>query len=518
MVKKLCILLLFVLSCGSSSSDLVINENNESNNVAKVSRLSPVFNGECEYSLEEALNLIYTIGIDNELKLKINWVEADSKDFDEKCLNKVVGSNLPQGSLIENNSKVELVVAVYRDPPQLISDENASLSEEGMLPEILDVYEGAELVELINTEAVVTDIEPLKSFNQLLVVMQSKEFIYFYNNDTNTLEPLFRFTNNIDTEPSTEGGIVKIQVIDDDYLLVAYHNKNMELIIKQFNLLENNIEESAKTLYREKIYDSVHHCLDMEYDSKNNILYFCRGDSTMQIDLIAQQAHLYDGKIHRFAFSSVNGLVPLPISSDRQDFVKVFPNTYPEKLESIYAIGLRNPFQIHLSDDGVLYIPDVGEKNIEELNVIKVDEKTNLVNFGWPFFEGTLKKDINQDEMTPSEYDEYINNLISIQTKPYLQYRHEDTPAGYRCAIIGGTTYKGQESNAWKNKYLFADYCTGEIMTLFGEYPNFRVLNLIQLSYITAIKNDLDGEILIATAIDPGSKDGPGKIYALKLP
>ena len=55
-------------------------------------------------------------------------------------------------------------------------------------------------------------------------------------------------------------------------------------------------------------------------------------------------------------------------------------------------------------------------------------------------------------------------------------------------------------------------------MTLFGEYPNFRVLNLIQLSYITAIKNDLDGEILIATAIDPGSKDGPGKIYALKLP
>jgi len=92
MVKKLCILLLFVLSCGSSSSNLVINENNESNNVAKVSRLSPVFNGECEYSLEEALNLIYTIGIDNELKLKINWVEADSKDFDEKCLNKVVGS------------------------------------------------------------------------------------------------------------------------------------------------------------------------------------------------------------------------------------------------------------------------------------------------------------------------------------------------------------------------------------------------------------------------------------------
>ena len=269
----------------------------------------------------------------------------------------------------------------------------------------------------------------------------------------------------------------------------------MELIIKQFNLLENNIEESAKTLYREKIFDSVHHCLDMEYDSKNNILYFCRGDSTMQIDLIAQQAHLYDGKIHRFAFSSVNGLVPLPISSDRQDLLKA-PKYISRKFNQFMQLVTKS-FQIHLSDD-VSYIPDVGEKNIEELNVIKVDEKTNLVNFGWPFFEGTLKKDINQDEMTPSEYDEYINNLISIQTKPYLQYRHEDTPAGYRCAIIGGTTYKGQESNAWKNKYLFADYCTGEIMTLFGEYPNFRVLNLIQLSYITAIKNDLDGEILIA--------------------
>ena len=184
----------------------------------------------------------------------------------------------------------------------------------------------------------------------------------------------------------------------------------MELIIKQFNLLENNIEESAKLLYREKIFDSVHHCLDMEYDSKNNILYFCSGDSTMQIDLIAQQAHLYDGKIHRFAFSSVNGLTPIPTESNQNDFVKVFPNTYPEKLESIYAIGLRNPYQIHLSQDGVLYIPDVGEGNIEELNVIKVEEVNGITNFGWPFFEGSEQEILIKMRCRPLN----INNMLTI--------------------------------------------------------------------------------------------------------
>ena len=60
-----------------------------------------------------------------------------------------------------------------------------------MLPGVIDVYEGAELVQLINTEAVVTDIEPLKSFNQLLIVMQSKEFIYFYNNDDEYFRSLY---------------------------------------------------------------------------------------------------------------------------------------------------------------------------------------------------------------------------------------------------------------------------------------------------------------------------------------
>ena len=122
--------------------------------------------------------------------------------------------------------------------------------------------------------------------------------------------------------------------------------------------------------------------------------------------------------------------------------------------------------------------------------------------------------------MSPSEYKQYVDNLSSTQTKPYLQYRHEDTPTGYRCAIIGGTTYKGQKSNAWKDKYLFAEYCTGEIMTLFGDYPNFRVLKkLIQLSErITAIKNNLDGEILIATAIDLVRKTILEKFIYLNFP
>ena len=53
----------------------------------------------------------------------------------------------------------------------------------------------------------------------------------------------------------------------------------------------------------------------------------------------------------------------------------------------VWAFGLRNPWRISIdSETRLLYVPDVGQEDFEELNIVSLSG--GGANFGWPVAEG----------------------------------------------------------------------------------------------------------------------------------
>jgi hypothetical protein len=87
----------------------------------------------------------------------------------------------------------------------------------------------------------------------------------------------------------------------------------------------------------------------------------------------------------------------------------------------------------------------VGENRREEVDM-KPLRKAHGANFGWPIFEGTLP---------------FRRGHIAHHAKPVHQYPHE----GGACAITGGVVIRDKRLRGLYGRYIYGDYCTGEIRT-----------------------------------------------------
>ncbi len=117
-----------------------------------------------------------------------------------------------------------------------------------------------------------------------------------------------------------------------------------------------------------------------------------------------------------------------------------FLSTTTGKNQSIWALGLRNPFTFAFQNStGRLFINDVGDQTWEELN-----EGVKGANYGWPAAEGKVSNPAYKD--------------------PYYFYDHKEG-----CSIIGGDFYEPatqQFPSSYYGHYFFADYCSGWIRDL----------------------------------------------------
>lgn len=113
-------------------------------------------------------------------------------------------------------------------------------------------------------------------------------------------------------------------------------------------------------------------------------------------------------------------------------------------LHEIYAYGLRNPFRFSFdSQTGALVLADVGQNDIEEVNLIQAGG-----NYGWGLKEGSFRFEPNGNDpgfVTDGTVD---GNFID----PVVQYDHDEGTA-----IIGGFIYRGNAIPALQEKYLFGD-------------------------------------------------------------
>jgi glucose/arabinose dehydrogenase len=123
-------------------------------------------------------------------------------------------------------------------------------------------------------------------------------------------------------------------------------------------------------------------------------------------------------------------------------------------VKEIYAYGFRNPHRMTWDPKhgNRMMATDIGEANIEELNII---EKGG--NYGWPSREGNFGINPVQDlksvfRLSKSDLDR--------DKKPFVQYDHADGNA-----ISGGYVYEG-DLLALRNKYIFGDIVTGSLFYL----------------------------------------------------
>lgn len=118
-------------------------------------------------------------------------------------------------------------------------------------------------------------------------------------------------------------------------------------------------------------------------------------------------------------------------------------------LPEIWARGLRNPFRFGFDrQTGDLYIADVGENDLEEVNVESASAPGGR-NYGWDVMEGTSC-------FEAPDPDEPACNAGSL-TLPVHQYSHS-----LGCSITGGTVYRGSQASL-RGHYLFADFCSSTI-------------------------------------------------------
>jgi len=123
----------------------------------------------------------------------------------------------------------------------------------------------------------------------------------------------------------------------------------------------------------------------------------------------------------------------------------------PGALPEIWAYGFRNPYRFSFdSKKGDLYVGDVGQNDIEEVNLV-----VKGGNHGWNVKEGTLFFHINGNDVgfasrTPDPARTIPQDLID----PIAQYdtHHE----GH--SVIGGFVYNGDALSKLRKKYVFGDF------------------------------------------------------------
>ena len=145
--------------------------------------------------------------------------------------------------------------------------------------------------------------------------------------------------------------------------------------------------------------------------------------------------------------------------------------------EEIYAYGLRNPWRFSFDKKGQLWVGDVGQNKIEEVDVV-----TKGGNYGWRIREA----------MDPYKGDEK-------STDPLINPIHEYSHANGDLSVTGGVVYEGKALPDLENKYIFADYVSGKVwaLTPTGQNKATNQVLIDRAGTISSFGEDRAGEVYL---------------------
>lgn len=229
------------------------------------------------------------------------------------------------------------------------------------------------------------------------------------------------------------------------YFYVDYTRDNpLRTVISRFQVNGTNPDSAVRTgefviLQQDQPFDN-HNGGQLAFGT-DGYLYVSFGDGGSGGDPFenGQNKHTLLGKILRINIDSAANGNNYAIPADNP-----FIDSTGLKKE-IFAYGLRNTWRFSIDQTGTLWAGDVGQGLWEE-----VDTVHNGQNFGWNIMEATHcfnpSSGCNQSGLT----------------LPIHEYDHN----GGRCAVTGGFVYRGSNIPSLYGKYIYGDFCSGQIWSL----------------------------------------------------
>jgi glucose/arabinose dehydrogenase len=257
----------------------------------------------------------------------------------------------------------------------------------------------------------------------------------------------------------------------------------------------------------------------------DGLLYLSLGDGGAADDYDNFQGHVPGGNAQSLTPGNLLGKIIRidPLGHDSHNGQYGIPADNPQlgagAEREIYAYGLRNPWRMSFDrGTGKLYVGDVGQNDIEEIDII-----TKGGNYGWPIKEGTFMfanrtlcsrpspSDPNNQGCAYEDSPGSPSGLID----PIAEYDHLDAPNApeTRVAVIGGYVYRGERLEGLEGRYVFGDY-SGEIGTPVAGHLFYldRSNKILELKVPSRIQG---GKTELGIAVMGWGQDAHGELYVL---
>ena len=148
-------------------------------------------------------------------------------------------------------------------------------------------------------------------------------------------------------------------------------------------------------------------------------------------------------------------------------------------LPEIVAIGLRNPWRFGFVADQSIWIADVGQNKLEELNVLPLTALPTT-NFGWRMREGNECRQAGTPNCDAAEF-----------TDPVAVYAHEDG----HCSITGGESIRHPRATG-VDAILYGDFCSG-VMWLWDGQSGAQIIADTDVQ-ISSFGRDASGTLYVS--------------------
>jgi hypothetical protein len=256
-------------------------------------------------------------------------------------------------------------------------------------------------------------------------------------------------------------------------LFLYYTDADLDSRVAEFAVVDGEIDPESERIVLEVIQPFDRHKAGMLEFGPDGLLYISLGDGATGGDRAADP-FFHHGSILRI---DVDGEEPYEIPPDNP-----FADG-EDGLPEIWAMGLRNPWRFSI-DEGLIYIGDVGQEDLEEIDVVPLDHPAP--NLGWPGMEGTR-----------CYFDLDCEQSDSI--RPVVEHTHDDG-----CSITGGYVYRGSAIPELQGHYFYSDWCGGWIRSFRFDGEAAADLaewaELERIGSIAAFARDADGELLVITS------------------
>ena len=151
--------------------------------------------------------------------------------------------------------------------------------------------------------------------------------------------------------------------------------------------------------------------------------------------------------------------------------------------------GVRNPWRFSFDPAlGEVWIGDVGQDEVEEINRVLLEPDEPPKNLGWDAFEGDHR----------TREDDFALDGTGELVWPAATYTHEDG-----CSVTGGYVYQGAALPRLQGRYLYGDFCTGALWSLKAAPKGGATAvrrERAQLPLLAHVGPDGDGEPVFASA------------------